>query len=71
MVFLYFLSPVSVSFMFLCFYVCYFGGGRTACGKGVPECRPGTPGREGGSNAGHERIYMTPQIFNIFLSKLI
>ncbi|PBK84587.1 hypothetical protein ARMGADRAFT_1132765 [Armillaria gallica] len=39
--------------------------------KGVPECRPGTPGREGGSNAGHEKIYMTSQNFNVFLSKLV
>ncbi|PBK77836.1 hypothetical protein ARMSODRAFT_11170 [Armillaria solidipes] len=39
--------------------------------KGVLECQPGTPSREGGSNAGHEKIYMTPQIFNVFLSKLM
>ncbi len=34
--------------------------------KGVPECRPGTPGREGGSSAGLEKIYMTPPIFVFF-----
>ncbi|PBK82326.1 hypothetical protein ARMGADRAFT_1001676 [Armillaria gallica] len=36
--------------------------------KGVPECRPGAPGREGGSSAGHEKIYMTPQNFKFFTS---
>ncbi|PBK64788.1 hypothetical protein ARMSODRAFT_978756 [Armillaria solidipes] len=39
--------------------------------KGVLECRPGTLDREGGSNVGHEKIYMIPQIFNLFLYKLI
>ncbi len=39
----------------------------TVLPKGVPECRPGAPGREGGSSAGHEKIYMTPQNFNFFL----
>ncbi|KAK0191677.1 hypothetical protein F5146DRAFT_1198102 [Armillaria mellea] len=38
--------------------------------SGVLECRPGTLGREGGSNAGHEKIYMTPLNFNVFLQKL-
>ncbi len=69
MVFLYF---CHLFLFLLCFYVFLFvilGGGRGKGGAGNvgPEHR----GREGGSNAGHERIYMTPQIFDIFLSKLI
>ncbi len=39
--------------------------------KGVPECRLGTLGRERGSNAGHKKIYMTSQNFDVFLSKLV
>ncbi len=40
-------------------------GART-CSKGVPECQPRAPGREGGSSAGHENFYMTPRNFKIF-----
>ncbi len=38
----------------------YYGNYTTTTtdgSKGVPECRPGAPGREGGSNAGHEIFY--------------